>query len=94
MLNDNGQTLLPQAIRLLEAAAQIEEGFQTDTTARMRIGCSTTIGNYIMPLLIERLAARAPGIQVDVIMGNSADIAKQAAQLSIDIGLIEAVPPT
>ena len=89
VLNDNGQTLLPQAIRLLEAAAQIEEGFQTDTTARMRIGCSTTIGNYIMPLLIERLAARAPGIQVDVIMGNSADIAKQAAQLSIDIGLIE-----
>nr|WP_244636454.1 MULTISPECIES: hypothetical protein [Pseudomonas] len=28
VLNENGQTLLPQAIRLLEAAAQIEEGFQ------------------------------------------------------------------
>lgn len=90
VLNDNGQTLLPQAIRLLESAAQIEDGFHhTDTVARLRVGCSTTIGNYIMPLLVEMLSKRAKGIQVDVFMGNSAEIARQAAQLSIDIGLIE-----
>ncbi|MBA1200295.1 LysR family transcriptional regulator [Pseudomonas capeferrum] len=90
VLNDNGQTLLPQAIRLLEAAAQIEDGFQrSDIVARLRVGCSTTIGNYIMPVLVEMLSKRAAGLQVDVFMGNSADIARQAAQLSIDIGLIE-----
>lgn len=90
VLNDNGRTLLPQAIRLLEAAAQIEDGFQNaDTVTRLRVGCSTTIGNYIMPMLVEMLGKRAPGVRVDVSMGNSADIARQAAQLSIDIGLIE-----
>jgi len=90
VINDNGRTLLPQAIRLLEAAAQIEQGFQrTDTLRRLRVGCSTTIGNYIMPLLVELLSRQAPGVQIDVSMGNSADIARQAAQLSIDIGLIE-----
>jgi len=89
VLNDNGQTLLPQAVRLLEAALQIEEGFKRQGVARLRVGCSTTIGNYILPLLIERLAEQAAGLQIDVILGNSADIARQAAQLTIDVGLIE-----
>jgi DNA-binding transcriptional LysR family regulator len=90
VLNDNGQRLLPQAIRLLEAAVEIEDGFQhSDPVARLKVGCSTTIGNYIMPLLIPLLSKRAPGVRVDLVMGNSADIASQAAQLSIDIGLIE-----
>jgi len=90
VLNDNGQRLLPQAIRLLEAAAEIEDGFQHSApVARLKVGCSTTIGNYLMPMLIPLLGKQAPGVQVDVVMGNSADIARQAAQLSIDIGLIE-----
>lgn len=90
VLNDNGRRLLPQAIRLLEAAAQIEDGFQnTGTVTRLKVGCSTTIGNHIMPVLMEMLGTRAPGVLVDVSMGNSAEVARQAAQLSIDIGLME-----
>ncbi|MBF8780386.1 LysR family transcriptional regulator [Pseudomonas fulva] len=90
VLNDNGRKLFPQAVRLLEAAAQIEETFlSTDTVTRLRIGCSTTIGNYIMPCLAESLSQRTPGLRVDVSMGNSADVARQAAQLSIDMALIE-----
>jgi DNA-binding transcriptional LysR family regulator len=90
VLNANGQGLLPQALRLLEAAAQIEDGFEHAAIGgRLRVGCSTTIGNYLMPGLMKALAQRAPKVQVDVIMGNSADIARHAAQLSIDLGLIE-----
>lgn len=90
VLNVNGQGLLPQAIQLLEAAAQIEDGFQhADIGGRLRVGCSTTIGNYLMPALMKALSKRALKVKVDVIMGNSADIARHAAQLSIDLGLIE-----
>lgn len=89
VLNENGQALLPKAIRLLEAALEIEGGFRTDVVARLRVGCSTTIGNYIMPLLMQHMAERAGGTQIDVILGNSAEIARQAAQLSIDVGLVE-----
>ncbi|NBB11053.1 MULTISPECIES: LysR family transcriptional regulator [unclassified Pseudomonas] len=89
VLNENGQTLLPKAIRLIEAALEIEGGFRTDVVARLRVGCSTTIGNYIMPLLMQHMAERAGGTQIDVILGNSAEITRQAAQLSIDVGLVE-----
>ncbi|WP_028695440.1 LysR family transcriptional regulator [Pseudomonas cremoricolorata] len=89
VLNENGQTLLPKAIRLLEAALEIEDGFRTDVVARLQVGCSTTIGNYIMPQLMQDMAKRAGGMQIDVILGNSAEIARQAAQLSIDVGLVE-----
>jgi DNA-binding transcriptional LysR family regulator len=90
ILNENGQRLLPQAIRLLEAAVQIEEDFQRDEiVTRLRVGCSTTIGNYIMPTLLSQLHSHAPGVQIDLVMGNSAEIAQQAAQLSVDVGFIE-----
>lgn len=89
VLNDNGETLLPKAIRLLEAALEIEEGFRADVETRLRVGCSTTIGNYIMPMLMQHMAERDVATRIDVILGNSAEIARQAAQLSIDVGLIE-----
>ena len=89
VLNDNGQTLLPKAVRLLGTAQEIEEDFRADVVPRLRVGCSTTIGNYVMPLLIQHMAKRSAGIQIDVILGNSAEIARQAAQLSIDVGLVE-----
>lgn len=90
VLNANGQGLLPQAIQLLEAAAQIEDSFQHAAVGgRLRVGCSTTIGNYLMPRLLTALSQRAPKVQVDVIMGNSSEIARHAARLTIDLGLIE-----
>lgn len=90
VLNANGHALLPQAVRLLEAAAQIEDGFEgSDQATRLTVGCSTTIGSYLMPILMETLARHHPSLRIDVVIGNSADIARQAAQLSIDIGLIE-----
>lgn len=91
-LNDQGRALLPQAIRMLEAARQIESGFQSNPGGfdlRLRIGCSTTIGNYILPLLLDRLRQSNPSLRVDVDMGNSAAIIDKAARLEIDIGLIE-----
>jgi DNA-binding transcriptional LysR family regulator len=92
VLNDNGRALLPQAKRMLEGAQQIEAGFTTPDAhlpTRLRIGCSTTIGNHVLPQVLGQLQHSAPWLRVDVDMGNSALIAAKVANFDIDMGLIE-----
>jgi DNA-binding transcriptional LysR family regulator len=92
VLNDNGRALLPKARRILDAAQQIETDFHTpdhSMTTRLRVGASSTIGNYIMPSLLSRMRVSTPGLRVDVGIGNSAHIAAQVASFDIDMGLIE-----
>ncbi|GFM83921.1 LysR family transcriptional regulator [Pseudomonas cichorii] len=92
VLNDNGHALLPQARKMLESAQQIEASFQPgneDVKTRLRVGCSTTIGNYVLPLILGELRQSAPLLQIDVEMGNSMTIARKVADFEIDMGLIE-----
>ena len=93
VLNDNGHALLPQAMKMLESAQQIEDSFllpDAGLTTRLQIGCSSTIGNYVLPRIIAALRASAPLLRVDMDIGNSAMIARKVAQFEIDMGLIEA----
>src|ERR1700733_8707639 len=53
-LNDNGRALLPQALALLDGAGWIERWaldreFHIGT---LRIGASTTVGNYLLPAVL------------------------------------------
>ncbi|QHF02815.1 LysR family transcriptional regulator [Pseudomonas asturiensis] len=93
VLNDNGHALLPKARQLLESAQQIEDSFllpDAGLDTRLRIGCSSTIGNYVLPQIVAALRASAPSLRVDMDIGNSALIARKVAQFEIDMGLIEA----
>lgn len=92
VLNDNGQALLPQARQMLESAQRIENSFlaeNTELNTRLRVGCSTTIGNYVLPVILGQMRQSAPHLRVDVDMGNSMAIAKKVADFEIDMGLIE-----
>ncbi|MBC3955982.1 LysR family transcriptional regulator [Pseudomonas triticifolii] len=93
VLNDNGHALLPKARQLLESAQQIEDSFllpDAGLDTRLRIGCSSTIGNYVLPQIVAALRTSAPSLRVDMDIGNSALIARKVAQFEIDMGLIEA----
>jgi len=79
LLNDNGRALLPRALALLDGAAGIEL-MSRDGSAQaqsLRIGASTTIGNYV-------LAWRSK-----VVIGNTAAICDAVAAFELDVGLIE-----
>ena len=97
LLNDNGRALLPQARALLDGAHEIESQFGLGnaqaTTAplitRLRVGASTTIGNYVLPALIAGYAKAWPGAAVDVVIGNTRDVAAGVTRLEVNIGLIE-----
>jgi DNA-binding transcriptional LysR family regulator len=95
-LNDNGRTLLPQALSLLDGAGWVERWAQ-DREAQigtLRIGASTTIGNYLLPGILatfrDSLAMPARrGLQLQVTIANTAAIAAQVAAFELDLGLIE-----
>ena len=94
VLNDTGRGLLPQARAVLDGAAGIERefGLETDDArapALLRIGASTTIGNYLLPTLIAGWQRARPDAHVDVEIANTGAIAAAVARMEVDIGLIE-----
>jgi DNA-binding transcriptional LysR family regulator len=95
-LNDNGRALLPSALALLDGAQSIEQwAFDRESQiGTLRIGASTTIGNYLLPELLagfrNRLSEPARrGWDLKVTIANTAAIAAQVAAFELDLGLIE-----
>lgn len=97
VLNDNGRALLPQARALLDAAQAIESQFGVGgapngapaLASQLRVGASTTIGNYLLPALVASYRRDWPTTAIDVRIGNTRDVAAGVARLEVDMGLIE-----
>lgn len=96
VLNAAGRALLDPARALLVAAQALERsagvgqaGAADTLPLHLRIGASTTIGNYLLPGRVAALLARQPEAQVDLRVGNSADVVAEVQRLEVDLGLIE-----
>ncbi len=97
VLNDTGRGLLPQARAVLDGAAGIERefglGVDSDTLGAppslLRVGASTTIGNYLLPTLVAEWQRTRPRAHVDVEIANTGAIAAAVARMAVDVGLIE-----
>jgi len=95
VLNESGRALLPQAHAVLDAARTIERQFGVGTRtgasgpAHLRLGASTTIGNYLLPERIARYRRQRPDAVVDVQIGNTRAIAQAVARFEVDIGFVE-----
>lgn len=95
-LNDNGRALLPQALDVLDGAGWIER-WALDREAHigtLRIGASTTIGNYLLPAVLAGFRGSLPEAvqrrwQVQVAVANTAEVAARVAAFELDLGLIE-----
>ena len=95
-LNDNGRALLPQARALLDGAESIERwsGDREAQIGRLRIGASTTIGNYLLPDVLAAFRGNLPPaaqqhLQLQVTIANTEAVARQVAAFELDLGLIE-----
>lgn len=94
VLNENGQELLKQAYPLLDMAGQIEHAIkrQNKYLQSVKIGASTTIGNHVLPKLLQQMVADSTELltwNTEIVIHNTADICQQIAQFHLDIGLIE-----
>lgn len=95
VLNPQGRALLDPARALLVAAADLERLAGAGQSSAgvlpllLRVGASTTIGNYLLPSCVAALLADNPQAQVDLRIGNSADVVAAVQRLEVDLGLIE-----
>lgn len=85
ILNDNGERFYPQAKLLIQQADALAELFQQEG-GRLRIGASTTIGNYVLPPLLAQ--ARPLPCRL-VVIANTRDIAERVARCELALGLVE-----
>jgi DNA-binding transcriptional LysR family regulator len=95
-LNSNGRSLLPRARAVIDSVRGIETwASDADTQlGALRIGASTTIGNYLLPALLARFIENAPAAaraewQASVSIENTRAICELVASFQIDVGLIE-----
>jgi DNA-binding transcriptional LysR family regulator len=89
-LNDDGRLLYPHAVELLERAQQMEQLFRTSERAvDLRLGASSTIGNYLLPQLIGRFRAARPGSRVALEVGNTQRVIDAILRFEIDVGFVE-----
>ena len=89
-LNELGQSLLPQAVELIERAASLETQIEGRAGfGKLRIGATLTIGNYLATLIVADFLQRHPESEVQLQVHNTSTIIDQVARYELDLGLIE-----
>ena len=89
-LSDLGGSLRARAQAVLDQARDLERGLEGQKeAARLRVGATLTIGNYLAAGLMARFMRQDPAAEVTLTVGNTEEIARQVGNFEIDIGLIE-----
>ena len=91
-LTDAGRTLFARASQLfgVERAAEQElrelRGLERGV---LRIGASTTIATYMLPLVLGRFHARYPGVRIQASSANTRSVLRMLLQFRVDVALVE-----
>lgn len=95
-LNHNGRALLPRALALLGQASEIEHLGRSlpDQIQTLRIGASTTVGNYVLPKHLNKLLSKVNLHKMDqwqstIKIANTEAIGNAIANYELDLGFVE-----
>jgi DNA-binding transcriptional LysR family regulator len=92
LLNDRGRHILPDVTAVLGNVSRIER-FLNDSVGEpvgvLKVGASTTIGNYLLPLLVGAFDRRFPRAKALLEVGNTKQIEAAVETGEYDLGLIE-----
>jgi DNA-binding transcriptional LysR family regulator len=91
-LNDNGRSLLPAALALLDGAHDIEASFASgehSSQSDLKIYGSTTVGNYVIPRLLADYRAQVPRARIELGIGNTLNVVTAVRHFEADLGFIE-----
>lgn len=89
-LNEEGRAIYPKAVELLDRAQEMESLFQQSAAiANLRLGASSTIGNYLLPQLIGKFSATYPGSRIQLEVGNTQHVINAVRHFEIDMGFVE-----
>jgi DNA-binding transcriptional LysR family regulator len=91
-LTETGRVFLPEARAVLKRLAQAEqtlaelEGLER---GRLALWASQTIAGYFLPRFIARFHEKWPGIELSLVIDNTAGVARAVAAGDADIGFVE-----
>jgi DNA-binding transcriptional LysR family regulator len=96
-LTDNGVLVAQWASRLLELAAEFDEGLaglRADRRSRLRVGASLTVAEHLLPGWLVALRQEAgrrgqPGVDFVFAAANSDAVIAQVRAGEVDLGFIE-----
>ena len=94
VLNEAGRALLPRAGELLDRAEEIATMFSSSDgrdAGQIRVGASSTIGNYLITDYLGRYSREQPQVEFSLEVGNTDQIISSLLDYSIDIGYIEGI---
>jgi len=92
-LTEAGRLFLPEAREVLaraDDACRVLEELEGLMRGEVRIAASQTLATYWLPRRMARFAARAPNVQLHLLVGNSAQSATRVLSGEADIGFVEA----
>jgi DNA-binding transcriptional LysR family regulator len=88
--SDLGNALRARAEAVLDQARELERGLESQQqAARLRVGATLTIGNYLAVPLVARFMRQHPTAEVTLAVANTEEIARQVGNFEIDVGLVE-----
>ena len=91
-LTAEGLALRAMADRALTLARETDEfvaGLSDLERGLVRGAASTTIAGYVLPTAIARLRAKRPGVEVDIAVGNTAEMAEAVERGDVGWALVE-----
>ena len=88
VLNAHGRTLFARAHLLLQQAQELEGIFSRHALS-LKVGASTTIANYLMPLHLSNFRHTYPDTHLALTVGNTEAVVAAVANAIVDIGFIE-----
>lgn len=92
VLNDRGRWLLPRVEAVLDGLREIEDfgrGLPEAAAGDLVVGCSTTIGNYVVPPLLKAFTDAYPGVDLRLRVDNTEEVAAGVRSGALDGGLVE-----
>lgn len=91
-LNDRGRHILPEVHDLLKMASTIEQ-FLNESVGEpigvLKVGASTTIGNYLLPLIVGEFSRQYLRAKAMLYVGNTRQIETAVEDGEYELGLIE-----
>jgi LysR family transcriptional regulator, transcriptional activator of the cysJI operon len=91
-ITEAGKTALEYATMILQMHDKLEfalSSLKNKFTGKLRLGASTTIGQYVLPELLAKFNAIHPDVDITLANANSQQIESAILSKQIDLGLVE-----
>jgi len=89
-LTEEGKVLYQFTSKIIEDYMNMEENLKNvRKTSVLYIGCSSTIGDYLLPKIIIKFISENPEVSIKIFIGNSKEVEDGVLSKIFNIGLVE-----